>query len=67
MGPLYFQFTLPVLGLPGLAIPVGSEGGLPMGVQLVAARWRDDLLLDAAEVIESFEGVRRPIDPLDVN
>ena len=37
-----------------------------MGVQLVAARWRDDLLLDAAEVVESFEGVRRAIDPIDV-
>ena len=64
---LYFQFTLPVLGLPGIAVPVGSEGGLPMGVQLVAARWREDLLLDAAEVIESFEGIRRPIDPFHLD
>ena len=60
---LYFQLTLPVIGQPGLAVPVGMDGDLPMGVQLVAARWREDLLLQAAEVIEACEGVRRPIDP----
>jgi amidase len=59
-----FQLTLPVLGLPGLAVPVGrTADGLPMGVQLSAARWREDLLFDAAAVIEAHEGVRRPIDP----
>lgn len=60
---LWFQLTLPVLGLPGLAVPVGMDGDLPMGVQLVASRWREDLLFDAAEVVEAHEGVRRPIDP----
>jgi amidase len=61
---LYFQLALPVLGLPGLAVPVGMDGDLPMGVQLVAARWREDLLFDAGEAIEAFEGVRLPIDPV---
>jgi len=60
---LWFQLTLPVLGLPGLAVPVGMDGDLPMGVQLVASRWREDLLLDAGEVIEAHEGPRAPIDP----
>lgn len=60
---LYYQLTLPVLGLPGLAIPVGSDGGQPQGVQLAGARWREDLLLDAAEAIERCEGVRDVIDP----
>lgn len=60
---LYFQLTLPVLGLPGLAVPVGQVDGLPMGVQLTAARYREDLLLDAATVLEAHEGVRTPIDP----
>ena len=61
---LYFQLTLPVLGLPGLAVPVGMAQGLPMGVQLTAARYREDLLLDAAEVLEAHEGTRTPIDPI---
>jgi len=60
---IWFQLTLPVLGLPGLAVPVGMDGDLPMGVQLVASRWREDLLLDAGEVIEAHEGPRAPIDP----
>jgi amidase len=38
--------------------------GLPMGVQLTAARYREDLLLDAAEVLEAHEGPRTPIDPI---
>ncbi|MFO0231594.1 MAG: amidase [Burkholderiales bacterium] len=60
---IYFQLMLPTLGLPGLAVPVGMDGDLPMGVQVFGARWREDLLLDAGEVIEAHEGVRRPIDP----
>jgi amidase len=60
---IYFQLTLPVLGLPGLAVPVGMDGDLPMGVQLAGARWREDLLFDAGAVIEAHEGARRPIDP----
>ncbi|MEI7447226.1 MAG: amidase family protein, partial [Burkholderiales bacterium] len=60
---LYFQLMLPTLGLPGLAVPVGMDGDLPMGVQVFGARWREDLLLDAGEVIEAHEGVRTPIDP----
>lgn len=42
-----------VLGLPGLSVPVGLDKGLPTGVQLVAGRFREDLLLRAGEVIES--------------
>jgi amidase len=45
-------------------VPVGMDGDLPMGVQLVAARWREDRLFDAGEVIEAREGVRGPIDPV---
>jgi amidase len=41
-----------MLGLPGLALPTGLAGGLPTSVQLVGARWREELLLRAGEVIE---------------
>lgn len=53
----------PLLGLPGLAVPVGSHGKLRTGVQIMAMRNREDLCLDAGEVIEAVEGVVTPIDP----
>ena len=39
-------------GVPGISIPVGLDGGLPVGLQLIAAWGRDGLLLDAAEALE---------------
>ena len=53
----------PLLGLPGLAVPVGRHGKLRTGVQIMAMRNREDLCLDAGEVIEAAEGVVTPIDP----
>lgn len=54
----------PLLGLPGLAVPVGSHGKLRTGVQIMSARNREDLCLDAGEVIEAAEDVVTPIDPV---
>jgi hypothetical protein len=45
---------------------VGKPGvryNVPLGVQLVAGRFREDLYLDAAEIIESRVGLLTPIDP----
>ena len=53
----------PLLGLPGLAVPVGRHGKLRTGVQIMAMRNREDLCLDAGEVIEACEGVVTPVDP----
>lgn len=44
-----------LLGLPGLAVPTGLAEGLPSGVQLVADRFREDLLLRAGEAIEAAQ------------
>lgn len=52
------------LGIPALAVPVGHHGRLRPGVQILAPRFREDLCLDAGEVIEAAEGVVTPIDPL---
>lgn len=60
---LSLQLTLPVLGLPGLAVPVGEHAGQPLGVQIVSRRYREDLCLDAGEIIEAHEPPRTPIDP----
>lgn len=47
------QIGLPFMGLPGLAVAMGSAGDAPVGVQLLAARYREDILLDAGQAIES--------------
>ncbi|KJK20750.1 amidase [Burkholderiaceae bacterium 16] len=41
-----------MLGVPGLSVPTGMAGGVPVGVQLLAWRFREDLLLQAGQVIE---------------
>jgi len=57
-----------VMGLPGLSVPMpapaGSSGDTPIGVQLVAGAFREDLCLAAAEVIERHVGVVRPVEPV---
>ncbi len=53
-----------VLGLPCAAVPTGVRDKVPFGVQLVAARFREDLCLDAAEAIEQRAGVFTPINPM---
>lgn len=45
------QLAIPALGLPGLAVPWGQAGGRPMGVQLIAGRYREDILIAAARDI----------------
>jgi amidase len=57
------QFPPATLGLPGISVPTGLAGGVPMGVQLIAGRYREDLLLAAAEIIEARGPMATPIDP----
>ena len=61
---LRVSLLAPLLGLAGLAVPVGAQGALRTGVQIVPARFREDLALDAGEVIEAAEGVVQPIEPM---
>ena len=45
-------------GVPGINLPVGLSGGLPIGLQLMAAWDREAVLLDAAEALERANGRR---------
>jgi amidase len=60
------QFLLratPVLGLPALAVSTGLVGQSPVGVQIVAGRYREDLCLRAGEAIEARGTPPAPVDP----
>ena len=50
------QVGLPLMGIPGLSIFTGynesPDGKIPMGAQLVGARFREDILISAAKEIE---------------
>ncbi|MBL6951370.1 MAG: amidase family protein [Alphaproteobacteria bacterium] len=45
------------LGLPSAAVPTGLHAGVPMGVQIIGPRLREDLCLDAAEAVERGTGI----------
>ena len=51
-------FTQPIsfIGLPVVAVPVWLDDGLPIGVQVIAPAWREDLALRVAYQLER-EGV----------
>jgi aspartyl-tRNA(Asn)/glutamyl-tRNA(Gln) amidotransferase subunit A len=42
------------LGFPALSIPCGAAGGLPIGLQLIARPWEEDLLLKLGEALEQW-------------
>ena len=56
------MIALPLTGLPALTVSTSLVDGVPVGVQVVAGRFREDLCLAAGAAIEA-RGV--PIAPLD--
>lgn len=52
-GAFPFSAAFNVAGVPAVSLPCGLLDGLPVGIQLAAARGRDDFLLDAAEALET--------------
>lgn len=57
------QVGLPLMGLPGLTVSTGMVGRVPVGVQLLAGRFREDLLFEAGTAIESGGVPQTPVDP----
>jgi AtzE family amidohydrolase len=59
-------FTQPLsfAGLPVLAAPIAASGPLPLGIQIVAAPWREDLVLRVARAAETA-GILAP-PPLQI-
>jgi amidase len=58
------QIAIPFLGLPALTVSTGLVGRIPVGVQLVSGRYREDLCLLAGEAIEAGGTPPMPVDPV---
>src|ERR1700692_4947606 len=58
------QIAIPFMGLPGLTVSTGLVGRVPVGVQVVSTRYREDLCLLAGEAIEAGGTPPSPIDPV---
>jgi amidase len=54
----------PALGLPGLAVTTNLIGSVPVGVQIVAGHFREDLCLLAGKAIEARGTPASPVDPM---
>jgi amidase len=55
--------ALAVTGLPALCVNTGSVGRSPVGVQIVAGRFREDLCLAAGAAIEAGGKPVSPVEP----
>jgi aspartyl-tRNA(Asn)/glutamyl-tRNA(Gln) amidotransferase subunit A len=51
-------YTIPasVAGLPGLSVPCGESGGLPVGLQLIGDFWDEGRILQVAHAFERESG-----------
>jgi amidase len=58
------QIAIPFMGLPGLTVSTGLVGRIPVGVQVVSGRYREDLCLAAGEAIEAGGTPPMPVDPV---
>ena len=50
-----FTVTANLAGIPAISVPIGTSQGLPVGGQLLANHWREDLMFRAAAVLEGAQ------------
>jgi Asp-tRNA(Asn)/Glu-tRNA(Gln) amidotransferase A subunit family amidase len=57
-------YTQPIsfIGLPVVAVPVPQPGGMPVAMQVISARWREDVALRIAHELE-VRGIARAPQP----
>ena len=57
IGSAIYGYSINFLGLPAGNVPANENNGLPVGIQIVGRRFREDLILDACEAVERRVGV----------
>ncbi|HQT78370.1 MAG: AtzE family amidohydrolase [Rhodospirillales bacterium 20-64-7] len=60
-------YTQPIsfIGLPVVVVPVPTDVGLPIGVQIIAPPWREDIALRLARALEADGVARSPAPNLE--
>src|ERR1700680_3386323 len=48
-------------GLPGISVPCGTSQGLPVGLQVLAPQWREDVALRVARAYEVASGLKAEV------
>jgi len=62
-----FTFAANLTGQPAISVPAGyDDQGLPIGLQFMAAAWREDLLFRAAAAVESLVEKKKPVRYADL-
>lgn len=51
-----YTVTANLAGVPAVSVPIGSADGLPIGGQVIADHWREDVMLAVAASIERTVG-----------
>jgi aspartyl-tRNA(Asn)/glutamyl-tRNA(Gln) amidotransferase subunit A len=41
-------------GIPGISVPCGKAGGLPVGVQFMAPKWKEDTLIKLGFAVQEL-------------
>jgi amidase len=57
LGAAIYSYSMNLMGLPAGNVPAHFADGLPIGVQIVGRRFREDQILDACAVVERRAGV----------
>ena len=59
------QIVIPYLGLPALTLSMPFDNATPVGIQLIANRFREDVCLAVAEELESLLEINiKPVNPV---
>lgn len=61
LGAGIYSYPMNFMGLPAGIVSADANDGLPVGVQVVGRRFREDLIIDALEAIEQRVGIMADI------
>ena len=54
---MFYAHTMNYLGIPAGVVSANYNDGLPVGVQIISSRFREDTILKACEEIEKRVGI----------
>ena len=59
-----YTIAVNLAGLPGMSVPCGFADGLPVGLQVVGARFADDQVLRVCRAYEKHFAATHPKTPM---